>query len=90
MAEENLLLTCSISLPSGLIGTPSFNWTGPKKSYTATLDTHEGMFFSTLMLNGILPGDAGMYTCTVILGGSLNDSINVTLLGECESEPLRG
>ena len=82
MAGEDLTLTCSITLPRGLIGTPSFSWTGPKKSHTTA---HDRMFVSTLMISGILPVDAGLYNCTAILGGSLTESINVTVSGECES-----
>ena len=87
MAGESLILTCYITLPRELTDTPSFSWTGPKKNYTAAdIQTHDRVFISTLMLNGVLPADAGMYNCTAILGGSLTESINVTVSGECEDE----
>ena len=86
MAGEDLILTCSITLPRGLIGIPSFSWIGPKKNYTIALQTHEGMFVSNLTLKGTVPADGGMYTCTANLGGSLTESINVTVLRECQSE----
>ena len=86
MAGEDLILTCSITLPRELIGTPSFSWTGPEESHTAAAhQTHDRMFVSTLMVNSILPADGGMYNCTAILGGSLTESINVTVSGENET-----
>ena len=81
MAGVTIILNCSISLPTGVVGTPIFEWMGPGAS---TKNTHsEGNMFSILTLNEIRPSRAGLYTCTIKFGGFISTSTNVTVSGMC-------
>ena len=80
MVGSRVNLTCSISLPSGVTGSPQFEWDGPLIS-TNLSSSEEGMIFSQLTLIDIAPSDAGPYTCTATLGGSVSTTINVIVQG---------
>ena len=79
MAGVTVVLNCSISLPTGIVGTPRIEWMGPGASMNTTHS--EGNTFSILTLNEIEPSQAGLYTCTAILGGSISTTTNVTVSG---------
>ena len=84
MAGDTLTLTCSISLPPGVNGTPVFNWKGPGESPTpANLTTSGGVTYSELTLDVIAASQAGLYKCIASLGGSISTNITVTVLGMC-------
>ena len=81
MAGSRVNLTCSISLPSGVTGSPEFEWDGPLTS-TDLSSSEEGMMSSQLTLSDIAPSDAGPYTCTATLNdGSVSTTINITVQG---------
>ena len=83
MAGNILNLTCSISLPSGVTGSPEFEWDGPLTS-TNISNSVDGMLLSILTLSDIAPSDAGPYTCTATLGGSVSTTVNVSVEGNNE------
>ena len=73
-------LTCSITLPSGVTSSPQFEWDGPlTKKIIRTGE--EGIMSSQLTINDVEPSDAGPYTCTATLGGSVSTTINITVQG---------
>ena len=79
MAGDTLTLTCSISLPPGVNGTPVFNWKGPGETPTPANPTSSGQ-----VINSDLTLDAsqsGQYKCIAILGGSISTNITVTVVG---------
>jgi hypothetical protein len=84
MAGDTLTLTCSISLPPGVNGTPVFNWEGPGETPTPANPTSSGrVICSELTLGVIAVSHAGLYKCIAILGGSINTNTTVTVLGMC-------
>ena len=84
MAGESVTLTCSVILPNGVIGTPDFQWEGPGVTPTpADPTTSGGMVSSDLILSEISTSQAGLYTCTATLSGSINTStIIITVQSE--------
>ena len=86
MAGDTLTLTCSISLPPGVNGTPVFNWERAGEIPTpAIIPTSSGgmTYSSELTLDVIAASQAGLYKCIAILGGSISTNITVTVLGMC-------
>ena len=86
MPGGSLTLNCSISLPSGIGHTPTFQWEGPEGSQNPTMSTPmliEGRV-SSLTVNDVQPADAGVYRCTVTLGGSITNSTAVNVQGQYE------
>ena len=83
MAGENVTLTCSVTLPSGVSGTPDFQWEGPGLFYSpADLTTSGQMVSSDLILSEITTSQAGQYTCTATLNESISTSIFITVLSK--------
>ena len=80
MVGSRVNLTCSISLPSGVTGSPEFEWDGSLIS-TDLSSSVEGMIFSQLTLSDIAPSDAGPYTCTATLRGSVSTTFNLSVQG---------
>ena len=81
MAGNRLNLTCSITLPSGVTGSPEFELYGPLTS-TNLSSSEDEMMSSQLTLSDITPSDAGPYTCTASLyGGSVSTTINISVQG---------
>ena len=81
MAGDTLTLTCSVSLPAGIDGTPVFHWEGPGEIPTPANPTSSGgTFYSDLV---IAVSQAGPYKCIATLGGSIDTNITVTVLGMC-------
>ena len=75
MAGGTVSLTCSVSLPSGVMGSSVFQWERASGVINQTS--------SVLTISEISASDAGIYTCTVSLGGSSlpNVSTNITVQG---------
>ena len=63
-----------------MTGNTEFEWDGPLIS-TDLSSSEEGMIFSQLTLSDIAPSDAGPYTCTATLGGSVSTTIIITVQG---------
>ena len=86
MAGGSLTLNCSISLPSGIGHTPTFQWEGPEGNQNPTMSTPmliEGRV-SSLTLDDVQPADAGVYSCVATLGGSITNTITVNVQGQYE------
>ena len=72
MIGDTVTLSCSAVLPNGVVGPPSFQWDGPD-------DTAAG---STLVISAIELGQAGRYTCTVVISFfNISESTNITVQG---------
>ena len=81
VAGGSLTLNCSISLPSGIGHTPTFQWEGPEGNQNPMLIERR---VSSLTVNDVQPADAGVYSCTVTLGGSITNSTTVNVQGQYE------
>ena len=81
MAGDNVTLTCSVTLPSGVTDTPVFQWEGPSGviSTSVTSMTNGQTVSNDLTLDGITTSQAGEYTCTATLSGYITDSIIITV-----------
>ena len=81
MAGDNVTLTCSVTLPTGVTGTPGLKWVGPGVTRTPADPTTSGqMTSSDLTLSDIATSQAGQHTCTATLSGSSVSSVtNVTV-----------
>ena len=65
MAGESVSLTCSVTLPGAVNGSPVFQWVGPGDTPTpADPSTSGQMVTSTLTLSAVKTSQAGQYTCT--------------------------
>ena len=70
-AGDNVTLTCSVTLPTGLTGTPDFRWEGPGVTPTPDDPIASGQRVSSdLTLSEIATSQAGQYTCTATLNGT--------------------
>ena len=80
MAGDTVTLTCSVTLPHGVTGTPDFQWVGPGVPPTPADPTTSGEVVSSdLTLSEIATSQAGQYTCTATLNGSVNTSITIAV-----------
>ena len=80
MAGDTVTLTCSVTLPTGVTGTPDFQWEGPGVTPTPAGPTTSGqMVSSDLTLSEIATSQAGLYTCTATLIGSNSTSVIITV-----------
>ena len=81
MAGEPVTLTCSVTLPDGVTGTPDFQWKRPGGVTLAPADsTTSGQTVSSdLTLSEISTSQAGQYTCTATLSGSISTSTTITV-----------
>ena len=84
MAGESVTLTCSVTLPDGVTGTPDFQWEGPggETLTPAESTTSGGTVSSDLTLSEISTSQAGQYTCTATLSGSISTSTTITVQSE--------
>ena len=79
MAGESVSLTCSLTLPGTVSGSPVFQWVGPGDTPTAADPSTSGQVVtSTLTFSAVRTSQAGQYTCIVLLEGP-NQTINVAL-----------
>ena len=80
MAGATVTLTCSVTLPTGVSGTPDFQWEGPGVTTTPADSTSSGQLVSSdLTLSEIATSQAGQYTYTATLNGSNSSSISITV-----------
>ena len=72
MLGDLVTLICTVALPAGVTGTPSFRWEGPGGSIL-------GME-STLPIDSIRASGAGRYTCTINIGFfSVSNTTDITV-----------
>ncbi|CAI8039192.1 Hemicentin-2, partial [Geodia barretti] len=76
LAGGSVTITCSISLPSGVTGTPVLRWEGPGATESTRND---GSLSSNLTLSSISTSQAGVYMCTATLDGSVSADTNITV-----------
>ena len=94
VAGVTVTLNCSVTLPSGVTDTPVFQWEGPGVTPTPADPTTSGqMVSSVLTLSQIKTSQAGQYTCTATLSGSVfsgsvSGSEIVTVQSEFEHRKL--
>ena len=81
VAGESLTLTCSVTLPAGVTGTPDFQWVGPGVTPTPAAPTTSGQEVSSILtLSAIATSQAGQYSCTASLSGSsVSTALTVTV-----------
>ena len=80
MAGDTVTLTCSVSLPTGVTGTPDFHWEGPGEVTPADPTTNGQEVSSVLPPSTISTSQAGQYICTATLNGSsVTTATNVTV-----------
>ena len=81
VAGESVTLTCSVTLPDGVTGTPGFQWEGPGGvTLTPADSTTSGQTVSSdLTLSEISTSQAGQYTCTATLYSSITRSTIITV-----------
>ena len=81
MAGDNVTLTCSVTLPTGVTDTPDFQWEGPGVTPTpADPTTNRQEVSSVITLSTISTSQAGQYICTATLNGSsMTIATNVTV-----------
>ena len=80
MAGDTVTLTCSVTLPTGVTGTPDFQWEGPEVTPIPADPTSSGQTVSSdLTLSEIATSQAGQYTCTAILNVSISHSVIITV-----------
>ena len=81
VAGESVILTCSVTLPAGVTGTPDFQWDGPGVTPTPAAPTTTGQEVSSVLtLSAIATSQAGQYSCTATLSGSsFSTDLNVTV-----------
>ena len=84
VAGDSVTLTCSMTLPNGVTGSPEFQWEGPGETPDpAALSTSGQEVTSQLTLSAIRTSQAGQYTCTASLGDfSENATADVTVRSE--------
>ena len=82
MVGSAVNLTCSISLPSQVVGAPYFRWVGSGASPSTIYS--QGELSSILTLSEIQPSQAGSYNCTVTIGGSIFISTDIIVSGKCK------
>ena len=87
MAGDTVTLTCSLTLPHGVTDTPDFHWEGPGGVTLTPADsiTSGQTVSSDLPLNEITTSQAGQYTCTATLSGSITTSTTITVESEFKS-----
>ena len=84
IAGDSVTLTCFVTLPDGVTGSPEFQWEGPGETPDPAAPSTSGQeVTSQLTLSAIRTSQAGQYTCTASLGdSSKNNATSITVLGE--------
>ena len=79
VAGDSVTLTCSVTLPDGVTGSPEFQWEGPGETPDPAAPSTSGQeVTSQLTLSAIKTSQAGQYICTASdFSGSDNTSITV-------------
>ena len=83
---HNVTLTCSVSLPEDVAGTPVYDWEGPADNLDPTLFECDEDPCRSITLYGVDESQAGLYACSVSLGGSISTNTNITVVGK--QQPL--
>ena len=80
-AGESVSLTCSVTLPGTVSGSPVFQWAGPGDTPTPAASSTSGQVVtSTLTLSAVRTSQAGQYTCTASLEGStVTSAVDITV-----------
>ena len=80
MAGDTVTLTCSLALPSGVTGTPVFQWEGPGVAPTPANPTSSGGVVSSILtLTSVSTSEAGLYSCTASLRGEISTNTIITV-----------
>ena len=81
VAGDSLTLTCSVTLPAGVTGTPDIQWEGPGVTLIPAAPTTSGQEVSSVLtLSAIATSQAGQYSCTATLSGSsISTALTVTV-----------
>lgn len=80
VAGKPVNITCSITLPSGLIGSPEFTWKAELNGAEPTQNYREsGTAISLLKFEMIPIPNSGTYSCTACLNGCINASTTVSI-----------
>ena len=80
MAGDSVTLTCSLALPSGVTGTPVFQWEGPGVTPTPDDPTSSGGVVSSILtLTSVSTSEAGLYSCTASLRGEISTNTIITV-----------
>ena len=84
MAGDSVTLTCSVTLPDGVTGSPEFQWEGPGETPDPAAPSTSGQeVTSQLTLSAIRTSQAGQYTCTARRGDFIDSTtINITVKSE--------
>ena len=74
---NNVVLTCTVTRPSGVISVGYINWLRPNGIGTNMYNplTNGREVTATLRISGIRTSDVGVHTCTLYLGGSISGSV---------------
>ena len=84
---HNVTLTCSVSLPKDVAGTPVYDWEGPADNFDPALfECDEDPCRSITTLYDVDESHTGLYACNVSLGGSISTNTNITVVGK--QQPL--
>ena len=90
MAGDSVTLTCSISLPSGVTGTPVFQWEGPGVTPTPDDPTSSGGVVSSILtLTSVSTSEAGLYSCTASLRGEISTNTIITVQSKQISSDIK-
>ena len=83
MAGDIVTLNCSVTIPTGVTGTPDFHWAGPGLTPTPATPTTNGREVSSVLtLSTISTSQAGVYICSATLNLSVTIATNVTVQSE--------
>ena len=80
MAGESVSLTCSVTLPGTVSGSPVLQWAGPKDTPTQAVSSTSGQVVtSTLTLSAVRTSQAGQYACIVHVEGP-NQTVSIAFM----------
>ena len=79
---DDIILTCSVILPSEVTDTPRFKWKRPNVATYIVNNPSRSfgqVFVSEYTVNNIATYQAGMYSCFVDLHGSIFTDITISI-----------
>ena len=81
VAGDPVTLTCSVTLPDGVTGTPDFQWEGPGGVTPTPADsTTSGQTVSSVLtFSEVSTSQAGWYACAAVLGDYISSSTTITV-----------
>ena len=90
-AGESVSLTCSVTLPGTVSGSPVFEWVGPGDTPTpADPSTSGQVVTSTLTLSAVRTSQAGQRTCTASVEGTTlanSSTVDITVQSKWTGAP---